>query len=128
MGLWRLEFFVQGKHLEETLTFLANRALDMKPPQPVEGAIVKHGRIIEVPVEEDEPYDSAPLKEGTLRAKVLNAVEAMAPHTTITTTEIRELVLKFGGAPATYHTTARDLMEAKLIKRRARGVFYRVKG
>lgn len=44
--LFRMEFFIEGKHLEKVLSAVSNVALNMKPPQPVVNATATKGRTL----------------------------------------------------------------------------------
>jgi|ERR1700722_2423951 len=39
--LWKIEYIVEGKHLEKALEAVAGIALNMQPPQPVTNGIVR---------------------------------------------------------------------------------------
>lgn len=109
--LFRIAFFVEGKHLEKVLSAVSGVALNMEAPQPVVNATVQKGRVTQA--------SSA----VSMKGRLIEVIKQTGKGKTFTTTQLKEAITGLGGTGTSFNHFAVELIKAKVLKRKGRGEF-----
>lgn len=110
--LWRIAFFVEGKHLEKCLAAVTGIALNMEPPKPVINAVVKASKV--------EPISSTASTKQDHLTEWLKAQKGNE----LTTDAIKNKYEELGGSRTSVGGVLTGLIEQKAIKRRKQGLYF----
>ena len=114
--LWKMGFFVEGKHLEKVLIAVSGIALNMDPPQPVVNARVKNGGVKQV-------NGGSSIKEH-----LIAEIAKLAKGSLYTNDNLRADIVKVGGSESSYCHFAKTFIGLKILKRKGRGEYVVVNG
>jgi hypothetical protein len=110
MSLWRFEFFVEGKHLEQVLEAVSDVALNMLPPQMV-GPVPQKGKVRK---------QQAPVIKG-IKDKIFNALRGKPLNSSLTAGDFKDLIEELGASGDSYSHFIQAAVKEGLMKSRGRG-------
>jgi hypothetical protein len=108
--MFRIEFFVEDKHVAKVLHSLAGVALNLST-QSVANAVPTKGKKV-----------VAKLSGGSIKDRVIELVQKHE-STDLSTDELRAIIKEAGGMPISIGTYRNYLVEAKVIKMVSRGYY-----
>lgn len=108
--MFRIVCMVEDKNLHKVLHAVAGLVANMEPPQPVTNALVVKGKVREV-------------SQATSKQELF--IEQLAKHhgETVTTTNMREMMIATGGHPSSINNLLSKLVEEKALKRKSKGIY-----
>lgn len=104
------KLFIEDKQLPKVLYAVTGLVYKMEPPRPVVNAVAKNGN----------------LKQASSATSLKDQMFEWASHLKgkqITSKDVKEQVKTFGGAESSAYYVTTELIKAKLMKRKANGVF-----
>lgn len=114
--MFRLTFFVEDKNLPKVLHAVQGLALNMEVPQPVVNGTAVNGKV------------KAVSSGSTIIDRMVDSISAGQKGQALTSNDLREIIVKCGGQSGSIGTYSSQLLDRKVLKRKARGEYITLEG